>query len=124
MLDIIQRVLAEYGLQSCRIDGAVVGKERQRIIDDFNRCSSGSNGDDSDNDEDASGPRICLLTTRACGYGITLTGADRVIVFDPRYTIILTFQFRCELISIVIAGILEKIDKQLIEPIALDRRMT
>jgi SNF2 family DNA or RNA helicase len=82
MIDIIQRVLAEFGMASCRIDGSVVGRERQRIIDSFNR---GGNDDDSDDERGYSGPDICLLTTRACGYGITLTGADRVIVFDPRY---------------------------------------
>ena len=73
MLDIIQRVLSEKMLFSVRIDGSVVGRDRQNIIDDFN--SNNNNG---------SGPTICLLTTRACGYGITLTGADRVIIYDPR----------------------------------------
>lgn len=72
MIDIIQRVLAEYGLASCRIDGSVPSKNRQKIIDDFNEGHS-------------YGPDICLLTTRACGYGITLTGADRVIIFDPSW---------------------------------------
>ncbi|KAJ1434130.1 P-loop containing nucleoside triphosphate hydrolase protein, partial [Ochromonadaceae sp. CCMP2298] len=28
---------------------------------------------------------VCLLTTRACGFGITLTGADRVIIYDPSW---------------------------------------
>lgn len=72
MLDIIQFLLVEYGLASHRIDGSVPSRERQRIIDEFNDVS-----------EDSVGPSICLLTTKACGFGITLTGADRVIIYDP-----------------------------------------
>ena len=72
MLDIIQRVFVEYGLASHRIDGSVRSSERQRIIDEYNDTSEGSIG-----------PSICLLTTKACGFGITLTGADRVIIYDP-----------------------------------------
>lgn len=83
MVDIIQRVLAEYRLSSCRIDGSVSGKDRQKIIDDFNR-STETDGDDDENDGGGyTGPTICLLTTKACGTGVTLTGADRVIIFDP-----------------------------------------
>jgi superfamily II DNA/RNA helicase len=73
MLDIIQKLLAENGQGTCRIDGGVVGKERQRIIESFNDTTS------------PYAPSICLLTTRACGYGITLTGADRVIIYDPSW---------------------------------------
>jgi SNF2 family DNA or RNA helicase len=72
MLDIIQRVLAHYRFATHRIDGAVKSADRQRIIDDFNDTSEG-----------VVGPTICLLTTKACGFGITLTGADRVIIYDP-----------------------------------------
>ena len=39
----------------------------------------------SSSSSSSSRPQICLLTTRACGYGITLTGADRVIIFDPSW---------------------------------------
>lgn len=46
-----------------RIDGSVTPKDRQKIIDEFNDLS-----------EDNMGPTICLLTTKACGCGITLTG--------------------------------------------------
>jgi SNF2 family DNA or RNA helicase len=91
MLDIVQRVMAEFGMSSCRIDGSVTGKDRQRIIDNFNDGAGDDDNDDNSDEDDGNrsrrrhrGPSICLLTTRACGYGITLTGADRVIVFDPR----------------------------------------
>jgi DNA excision repair protein ERCC-6-like len=70
MLDIIQRVLAESALASYRIDGSVSSSSRQRTIDEFNAAGCDR-------------PSVCLLTTKACGVGITLTGADRVIVYDP-----------------------------------------
>ena len=74
MLDIIQYVLAHYNFASVRIDGSVKSSDRQRIIDDFN---------ESGEEDGCVGPSICLLTTKACGTGITLTGADRVIIYDP-----------------------------------------
>ena len=111
LLDIVARVLAEYGLPTLRIDGSVTGKERQRTVDAFNsvlktkssKCRSDSERDggeeeDAGVDGDRSRgqtqqpsyahshvPSIALLTTRACGTGITLTGADRVIIFDPSW---------------------------------------
>jgi hypothetical protein len=79
MLDIIQRVFAENGLSTVRIDGSVTGKTRQKVIDEFNERQNLTDIDSRYS------PSICLLTTRACGYGITLTGADRVIIFDPSW---------------------------------------
>lgn len=72
MLQIIQYLLAEHGIPCFMIDGSTPAKERQAIINEFN-CT----------EPDYTGPRICLLTTKACGVGITLTAADRVIIFDP-----------------------------------------
>ena len=71
MSDILAKALCEEGLGSVRIDGSVTGKERQRIIDYFNTKPQA--------------PPIALLTTRACGTGVTLTGADRVIIHDPSW---------------------------------------
>jgi len=71
MLQIIQYTLEGYQLSSYKIDGSTSLRDRQSIIDKFN------------NAKDSSVPAICLLTTKACGCGITLTGADRVIIFDP-----------------------------------------
>lgn len=75
-LDIIQRVFQESSISTCRIDGSVTGKDRQKVIDQFNNHTTGV---------DTDVPSVCLLTTRACGFGITLTGADRVIIFDPSW---------------------------------------
>lgn len=64
------------GMSSSRIDGSVCAKDRQRIIDEFNNKNTNAG---------LYSPDICLLTTKACGYGITLIGADRVIIFDPSW---------------------------------------
>ena len=72
MHDIIENVLNEYGITCYRIDGTVAGRERQLIIDEFN-------------DEKQGEICVCLLTTGSCGVGITLTGADRVVIFDPSW---------------------------------------
>eukprot|EP01038_Epipyxis_sp_PR26KG_P004727 gene4727-6632_t len=77
MLDVIQFVLLDQGLGLYRIDGSTTGRERQRIIDEFN--------EGGDPESSFTGPSVCLLTTKACGTGVTLTGADRVIIFDPSW---------------------------------------
>lgn len=54
-----------------RFDGDIVSpQERQSRIDRFNKS-----------------PEIlaCLVTTTAGGVGVNLTGADRVIIFDPAW---------------------------------------
>ena len=137
-MDIIAFVLDTYGHRTVRIDGKVTGRERQRIIDDFNRPVTASEDNEDEDDEHidiveremganqtpgghgttkrgGSGPimqrhmnkrtvdsmffkgvksinqrrparaHIALLTTKACGTGITLTGADRVILHDPSW---------------------------------------
>ena len=69
MLDIIEKVLD--GMTFLRIDGATAGKARQRAVDYFNDRSSGVD--------------IMLLSTKAAGTGLTLTGADRAIIYDPSW---------------------------------------
>lgn len=70
MLDIIQRVLRRIkGLG--RIDGTTKEKDRQRFVDEFN-------------DENGS-IEVMLLSTKAAGIGLTLTGADRAIIYDPSW---------------------------------------
>ena len=68
MLNIIQNVVkSTYSF--CRIDGNVPASSRQSIIDGFN---DGSDGTD-----------IMLISKGVGGVGLTLTGADRVILYDP-----------------------------------------
>jgi len=67
-MDIIANVLPfKFG----RIDGSTKGKDRQAIVDRFNK-------------EDTSFDAM-LLSTKAAGIGLTLTGADRAIIYDPSW---------------------------------------
>jgi SNF2 family DNA or RNA helicase len=72
MLDLIEHVLTCPALKYrlLRIDGSVKAHERQARIDQFN------------NNLDYF---VFLLTTKAGGEGVNLTGADRVIIFDPHW---------------------------------------
>ena len=70
MLDIIQRAIQDK-IQTDRIDGKTREKDRQCAVDRFNQDGS---------DMDA-----MLLSTKAAGIGLTLTGADRAIIFDPSW---------------------------------------
>ena len=70
MLDIIQRVMSQK-LTLSRIDGQTKEKDRQRFVDTFN--------------SDGSATDCMLLSTKAAGIGLTLTGADRAIIFDPSW---------------------------------------
>jgi DNA excision repair protein ERCC-6 len=69
MLDILERFVRDIGgLQYRRMDGGTNIGIRQSIVDEFNTDQSID---------------VFLLTTRVGGLGINLTGADRVIIFDP-----------------------------------------
>ena len=70
VLDIIERVL-EDKFRISRIDGKTKEKDRQRLVDEFNQP-----------DSDVS---IMLISTKAGGQGLTLTGADSCIVYDPSW---------------------------------------
>ncbi|KAL1880772.1 hypothetical protein VTK73DRAFT_5157 [Phialemonium thermophilum] len=69
MLDIIEEfVKRQDGIRYLRMDGRTPIKERQSLVDRFN------------NDPDVD---LFLLTTKVGGLGVNLTGANRVIIFDP-----------------------------------------
>eukprot|EP00698_Gefionella_okellyi_P019188 TRINITY_DN5848_c0_g1_i3.p1 TRINITY_DN5848_c0_g1~~TRINITY_DN5848_c0_g1_i3.p1 ORF type:complete len:845 (-),score=211.65 TRINITY_DN5848_c0_g1_i3:45-2579(-) len=70
MLDRIQLVLQNQKFTMFRIDGSTKGSDRQKLISAFNNDAS---------------INCFLLTTQTGGLGITLTGADRVIIFDPAW---------------------------------------
>ncbi|XP_036404433.1 DNA excision repair protein ERCC-6-like [Megalops cyprinoides] len=71
MLDIIERVLVNRGFKLVRIDGTVIHlSERERRIALFQTDNQYS---------------VFLLTTQVGGVGITLTAANRVVIFDPSW---------------------------------------
>ncbi|KAI1768765.1 SNF2 family N-terminal domain-containing protein [Hypoxylon sp. FL1150] len=69
MLDIIEEFVKSLGsLNYLRMDGGTAIKDRQTLVDQFN------NSPEID---------LFLLTTKVGGLGVNLTGANRVIIFDP-----------------------------------------
>ncbi|KAL4648878.1 DNA excision repair protein ERCC-6-like [Arapaima gigas] len=71
MLDIIERVLVNRSFKLVRIDGTVINlQERERRIALFQTNKQYS---------------VFLLTTQVGGVGLTLTAANRVVIFDPSW---------------------------------------
>jgi DNA excision repair protein ERCC-6 len=69
MLDILEKfVRGMDGFRYLRMDGNTSIKDRQSLVDRFNQ-----NGQMD----------VFLLTTKVGGLGVNLTGADRVIIYDP-----------------------------------------
>jgi len=66
MLHILAEYLDKKGLLYCYLDGQT--RDRQRIIDRFNSDPS---------------IKIFLISIKAGGFGLNLTSADTVIIFDP-----------------------------------------
>lgn len=69
MLDILESYVKKIGgYRYLRMDGTTIISHRQQLVDAFNNT-----------------PEIdlFLLTTKVGGLGVNLTGADRVIIFDP-----------------------------------------
>lgn len=68
MLDIIENLCEQENYKYIRMDGTTGHRHRQELIDRFNE------------DERIF---VALLTTRVGGIGVNLTGADRVVIYDP-----------------------------------------
>lgn len=69
MLDILEAFIRrQQGINFLRMDGKTAVKDRQKLVDKFN-----TNPD----------IHIFLLTTKVGGLGTNLTGASRVIIYDP-----------------------------------------
>ncbi|KAF1365278.1 DNA repair and recombination protein RAD26 [Lizonia empirigonia] len=69
MLDILQKFLSHLpDMNWRRMDGETPIKDRQDLVDEFNKSP------DLD---------VFLLTTKVGGIGVNLTGANRVIIYDP-----------------------------------------
>ncbi|GFN83057.1 DNA excision repair protein ercc-6-like 2, partial [Plakobranchus ocellatus] len=70
LLDIIEQYVIGQGFEYSRIDGKVSGQRRRDIVLKFNTDPS---------------LFICLISTKAGGLGLNLTGANRVVIFDPNW---------------------------------------
>ncbi|XP_023554150.1 protein CHROMATIN REMODELING 8-like isoform X1 [Cucurbita pepo subsp. pepo] len=68
MLDILERFMVGGGYTYRRMDGGTPVKQRMALIDEFNNSCE---------------VFVFILTTKVGGLGTNLTGADRVIIFDP-----------------------------------------
>ena len=68
MLDILEKMIRELGHEYRRMDGTTPVHHRMSLVNEFNT------------DENV---YVFLLTTKVGGLGLNLTGADRVILFDP-----------------------------------------
>lgn len=68
MLNIIETFVNLQGWKFGRLDGNTNVASRQRLVDNFNQ------------DESYFG---LLMTTRTGGVGLNLTGANRIILYDP-----------------------------------------
>ncbi|KAK4525636.1 hypothetical protein GAYE_SCF15G3545 [Galdieria yellowstonensis] len=68
MLDILEMFVRQRRYVYLRMDGETAMQERMKLIDSFNR-----------NEEIF----VFLLTTKVGGLGINLTGANRVVLYDP-----------------------------------------
>jgi DNA excision repair protein ERCC-6 len=69
MLDILQKFLEKIpGVNYRRMDGETPIKNRQDMVDEFNNNPN---------------LHVFLLTTKVGGLGVNLTGANRVIIYDP-----------------------------------------
>lgn len=76
MLDILERYIKDLPeeFRYRRMDGNTPIQRRQEMVDEFN------------NDESID---VFLLTTKVGGLGVNLTGADRVIIYDPDWYVLL-----------------------------------
>lgn len=70
LLDIIQRILIHRNFRLARLDGNVKMKDRDAIVDTFQNSTTID---------------VMLLTTGVGGVGLTLTNADRVVIYDPNW---------------------------------------
>jgi DNA excision repair protein ERCC-6 len=68
MLNIFEDLLKSKNYKYLRMDGSTNISERQDLIDKFNQDES---------------IFIFILTTKVGGIGINLTGADRILIYDP-----------------------------------------
>ena len=89
LLALLREELAAQDIAHCYLDGAMSTRARQSEVDRFQGVSSSSGSEsqpstlNSQLGRGAAAPPIFLLSLKAGGTGLNLTGADTVIHFDP-----------------------------------------
>lgn len=68
MLDLLEKYVTEMGYEYRRMDGTTNPSSRANLVSEFNQNKS---------------IFVFLLTTKVGGLGLNLTGANKVIIFDP-----------------------------------------
>ncbi|MBM6387292.1 MAG: DEAD/DEAH box helicase [Paenibacillus sp.] len=68
MLDILEIMMKRVGYNYLRMDGSTPVSQRMSLVNEFNSSSK---------------IFVFLLTTKVGGLGINLTGANRIILYDP-----------------------------------------
>lgn len=68
MLDILELYVQDLNLKYLRMDGGTQISSRQALVDEFNTNTTID---------------VFLLTTKVGGLGVNLTGANRVLIYDP-----------------------------------------
>jgi SNF2 family DNA or RNA helicase len=64
MLDLLETLLARYGIQNLRYDGKMRSEAREAALANFRRIG---------------GPKVILISTKCGGVGLNLTIANRVV---------------------------------------------
>ncbi|KAG9395120.1 DNA excision repair protein ERCC6 [Carpediemonas membranifera] len=72
MLDIVEQALVQHEYSYRRIDGSTPVNKRNEYIDEFNAQPPG-----------AQDIFAFILTTRSCGVGVNLLGANKVVILSP-----------------------------------------
>ena len=70
LLDVLEAYVESVGYFYCRLDGTTNTQKRQQIVDKFNNDPS---------------IFLFLISTKAGGLGLNITGANSVIIFDPNW---------------------------------------
>ncbi len=90
MMNILISYIEKQGYSYLRMDGTTQVQNRIPLIDRFNSGNAGKKKEKKRrissfiyNDLLDKSIFIFVLTTRVGGIGVNLTGADRVVIFDP-----------------------------------------